>query len=264
MTVKRPTPTLKIVSPAPARIAAPSSRADRSGRTEQIVASIIRAIVERRLVPGTKLNEQQVADVFQVSRTLVRQAFNRLSRDRLVTLEPGRGAFVAMPSIDEAREVFALRSMVESTVVRRLCTTITGPQLARLRDHLRAEKAAVAGPDVYGRTRLLSDFHVVLAQVFGNAVLAGLIADLLNRSSLISLMYQSTHSAVQSHAQHVAIVDALAARDVRRAGRLMEMHIDSVEENLQLTPSPHDLAAALHAGADLALEDDVPRRQRES
>ena len=77
-----------------------------AGATDRIVASITNAIIERRLMPGTKLAEQKIADIFAVSRTLVRQALNQLSRDRLVTLSPARGAFVAMPSVDEARQVF--------------------------------------------------------------------------------------------------------------------------------------------------------------
>ena len=71
-------------------------------------------------MPGTKLSEQKLADIFGVSRTLVRQALNQLSRDRLVTLERARGAFVAMPSIEEAHEVFEVRQMLEATMVRRL------------------------------------------------------------------------------------------------------------------------------------------------
>ena len=58
-----------------------------------------RAIVERRLRPGTKLAEQRIADIFKVSRTLVRQAFHQLSRDKLVSLEPSRGARVAEPGV---------------------------------------------------------------------------------------------------------------------------------------------------------------------
>lgn len=215
------------------------------GTTEQIVASITGAIVERRLMPGTKLVEQQIADVFSVSRTVVRQALNRLSRDRLVTLEPARGAFVAMPSIDEARQVFEVRRLVEGGMVRQLAGRITDAQVAQLRHHLRDERQAVAKSDVSGRTRLLADFHVVLARLLDNDVLAELIADLLSRSQLISLMYQSSHSAEHSQAEHVEIVEALERRDARAAVRLMEHHITSVERNLRLDPRTPDLAAVL-------------------
>ena len=233
-------------TPRTARAAVPATPA---GATERIVESITTAIVERRLMPGTKLAEQKIADVFQVSRTLVRQALNQLSRDRLVTLEPARGAFVAMPSPEEARQVFEVRAMLESQMVRELCGRITDAQLAELRQHLKAEREAVARTDVPGRTRLLADFHVVLARQLGNEVLAQLLSDLLKRSSLISLMYQSAHSAEHSQQEHAEIVDALAARDPRAAVRLMTRHLGSVERNLRLDPRMPDLQAVLRPEA---------------
>jgi DNA-binding GntR family transcriptional regulator len=215
------------------------------GATQRIVDSITAAIVERRLMPGTKLVEQQIADIFKVSRTLVRQALNQLSRDRLVTLEPARGAFVAKPGVAEARQVFEVRTMLEAAMVRQLCAVVTDAQITELRAHLKAESQAVARTDVSGRTRLLADFHVVLARMLGNQVLADLLADLLTRSSLIALMYQSSHSAEHSQAEHVAIVDALEKRDARAAVRLLESHLDNVERNLRLNPRVSDLATAL-------------------
>ncbi|MGX5649915.1 GntR family transcriptional regulator [Hydrogenophaga borbori] len=217
--------------------------------TDQITESITGAIVERRLMPGTRLVEQQIADVFSVSRTIVRQALNQLSRDRLVTLEPARGAFVAMPSIDEARQVFQVRRLVEGGMVRQLAAQVSDAQIAELRMHLKEERQAVVRSDVPGRTRLLADFHVVLARLLGNEVLAEMIADLLSRSQLIALMYQSGHSAEHSQAEHVDIVEALARRDGRAASRLMEQHITSVERNLQLDPRTPDLAAVLRRRA---------------
>ena len=236
-----------------ARRAKPSARASATsvlldvapGATQRIVDSITAAIVERRLMPGTKLVEQQIADIFKVSRTLVRQALNQLSRDRLVTLEPARGAFVAKPGVAEARQVFEVRAMLEAAMVKQLCAVVTDAQIAELRAHLKAEGQAVARTDVSGRTRLLADFHVVLARMLGNQVLADLLADLLTRSSLIALMYQSSHSAEHSQAEHVAIVDALEKRDAKTACRLMEDHLNNVERNLRLDPRELDLESVL-------------------
>ena len=216
-----------------------------AGATQRIAEAITTAIIERRLMPGTKLTEQKIADIFKVSRTIVRQALNQLSRDHLVTLEPARGAFVSMPSVQEARQVFEVRAMVETAMVRQLCAAITDVQIAQLRQHLQAEQDAVNRTDVSGRTRLLADFHVLLARMLGNEVLAQWLADLLSRSSLISLMYQSSHSAGHSQQEHVHIVDALEKRDARAVVRLMDHHIANVERNLRLDPHATDLAAAL-------------------
>ena len=196
-------------------------------------------------MPGTKLAEQKIADIFAVSRTVVRQALNRLSRDRLVTLTPARGAYVATPSVEEAKQVFEARQMIEGAMVRRLCSAITDEQLARLATHLDAERAALARTDVPRRTRLLADFHAVMASMLGNAVMTEWLGDLLGRSSLIALMYQSSHSAVASHAEHVAIVEALSRRDARAAVRLTAEHLHHVERNLRLDPRSADLTSIL-------------------
>jgi len=214
--------------------------------TQRIVDSITAAIAERRLMPGTKLAEQKLADIFRVSRTLVRQALNQLSRDRLVLLQPARGATVAAPSVTEARQVFEARQLIEGAMIKQLARTITPAQITELRSHLQAERAAVQRTDVSGRTRLLADFHVVLARLMGNEVLAQLLRDLLTRSSLISLMYQSSHSAEESYAEHVAIVDALERGDARDAARLTLKHLGSVERNLRLDPRRPDLALVLN------------------
>jgi DNA-binding GntR family transcriptional regulator len=213
--------------------------------TQRIADSITAAIVERRLMPGTKLAEQKIADIFQVSRTLVRQALNQLSRDKLVTLAPGRGARVAEPSADEARQVFEVRRMLETAMIRQASVALAPEQLAELRAHLAAEQEAVRRTDVSGRTRLLADFHVLIAAMLGNAVLATMLAELVSRSSLIALMFQSAHSAEHSYEEHVAIVEALERHDPRAAVRLMESHLANVEKNLQLDPRVPDLAAAL-------------------
>ncbi len=219
-----------------------------STTTRRIVDAITGAIVERRLPPGTKLVEQKLADAFSVSRTIVRQALNQLSRDRLVTLEPRRGAHVTRPSVEEARQVFEVRRWLEQAMVQQLCARITEGQIAELRRHLEDEASAVAGTDIPNRTRLLADFHLQMAHMLGNDVLSQLLADLLSRSSLIPLMLQSTRSAAHSREEHAAIVDAIARRDVCAAMRLSASHIDNVERNLHLDPRTDDFETLFNHG----------------
>jgi len=236
---------LKVIASSARRKAAPAA-GPALNATQRIADAITTAIVERQLLPGAKLAEQPIADIFKVSRTLVRQALNQLSRDHLVTLEPARGAFVAQPSAEEARQVFEVRKMVESAMVKQLCAAITEPQLDELRKHLRREADAAVrsgGSGSSGRTRLLADFHVVLARLLGNDVLVHLLADLLARSSLSELMVQSSGSAEHSQDEHVAIVDALERRDARAAVRLMENHLGHVERSLPRHPRGGDPAA---------------------
>ena len=200
--------------------------------TSLIVDSLTKAIIEHRLNPGAKLAEQKVADHFGVSRTLVRQAFFLLAQNRLIRLEPARGAFVATPSADEARQVFAVRRMLELEMTRAFVRAVTPAMIKSLKAHVAREKLAVQNEDVPGRTELLGDFHVCMAELTGNLVLAQMLGDLISRCSLITLMYQSASAAEHSSTEHVGIVKALAAKDEALAVRLMDEHLHHVEANL--------------------------------
>ena len=215
--------------------------------TDTIVAALTRAIVEHRLQPGAKLTEQTLAGHFDVSRTLVRQALFQLSQRRLVTLEPARGAFVASPSAEEARQVFAVRRMLEVELTRAFVAAATPAHIDALRDHVAREQAAVQRQAVEGRTELLGDFHVLMAELLGNHVLADVLQDLLARCAIATLMYQSSHAAHDSSAEHAALVECFAAGNVTRAVKLMREHLDHVEAGLKLDqPVPsHDVKSAL-------------------
>ena len=203
-----------------------------SSPTSQIVQALTKAIVEHRLQPGAKLAEQKLADHFGVSRTLVRQALLQLSQHQLIRLEPARGAFVAAPSVAEARQVFAVRRMIETGMTQVFVAQVTPARIKVLRDHVAQEKLAVERGDASGRTELLGDFHVRMAELMGNAVLAQVLGQLISRCALITLMYQSANAAEHSNAEHAQIVKALAAKDETRAVRLMQLHLQHVEENL--------------------------------
>jgi DNA-binding GntR family transcriptional regulator len=206
-----------------------------------IAQRIIEAILAQRLAPGTRLGEQSLCMLFDCSRTLVREALVRLATRGIVTVSSRRGWYVVQPSHDEAREAFEARRVIETGLIRR-----TGPvgkaAVKRLKQHLKQEQDALKGDDVGQRSYLLGDFHVCLAECLGNQLLADTLRDYTARTTLIAMLYQSTHDAVQSCQDHVAIVDALAAGDVAQAERLMEEHIGQVQAALRLAPVNDPLA----------------------
>jgi len=101
------------------------------------------AIFAHRLVPGTKLPEDELASIYAVSRTVIRSALQALAHDRLVRLEPNRGAFVAQPSQTEAREIFEMRMLVEPRAASLAAERATPADVARLRAHLDEEDNAL-------------------------------------------------------------------------------------------------------------------------
>jgi DNA-binding GntR family transcriptional regulator len=215
--------------------------------TNSIVEALTRAIVEHRLLPGAKLAEQKLASHFGVSRTLIRQALYQLSQNKLIRMEPARGAFVAAPSVQEAQQVFSVRRMLEAEMVRAFMQDVTPAKIKSLRTHIQQEREAVSLEDVPGRTELLGDFHVRMAELMGNLVLAQILGELISRCALITLMYQSRNAAEHSSDEHEAIVAALAAKDEVLAVRLMNDHLVHVEASLTFDRKipTHDISLAL-------------------
>jgi DNA-binding GntR family transcriptional regulator len=221
-----------VIKPSPVPTAVISSKGISS--TDHIVQALTKAIIEHELQPGEKLKEQHIANQFGVSRTLVRQALYQLSQKHLIRIEQARGAFVAAPSSKEAREVFAVRMILESAMLESLIACITPQKIKILRAHIKVEAVAVHGADAANRTKLLGDFHVLMAELLDNDVLAQSLQDLISRCSLITLLYQSEHAAGHSHNEHVDILQAIADQNVALAKQLMQSHLQSVLAGLDL------------------------------
>ena len=205
---------------------------------------IWQSISERKLRPGTRLKEEQLAEIFAVSRARVRQALSALERDGLVTLIPNRGAYIAEPSIDEARDIFFARRTIEARLVHRLADGRTEADLARLRDHVARERAARDRGDKTDTVRLSGGFHLLIGELAGSPYLADVLRDLVSRTSLIVVMYQRRSQADCGPDEHAAIIDAIALGDAGRAMALMDHHIDHIEGTLDLdddSAGPTDL-----------------------
>ncbi len=192
------------------------------------------SIAERKLRPGTRLKEEQLAEIFSVSRARVRHALTALERDGLVTLVPHRGAFVAQPSIDEARDIFFARRIVEAPLVARLCESATPAILDRLQAHVDQELQARQQGDTRAAIRLSGGFHLLIGEVAGSPYLGEMLRDLVSRTSLIVAMYQSRSQTDCGPDEHAEIVAAIRTRDAARARHLMDDHIDHLERKLDL------------------------------
>ncbi len=196
------------------------------------------AIAERKLRPGTRLKEEQLAEIFSVSRARVRQALALLERDGLVTLIPNRGAFVAEPTVDEARDVFFARRTIEGRLVERLCARAKAPDIARLRAHVKKERVAHRNGDVSGIVRLSGGFHLLIGELAGSSYLFDVLRDLVSRTSLITAMYQPRLLHSCGPDEHDAVVDHIAANDAAAAVRTMDHHLSHVESELDLNEAP--------------------------
>ncbi|MBW9054978.1 GntR family transcriptional regulator [Rhizobium mesosinicum] len=203
----------------------------------QIRDAIRDAIVERRLSPGTKLSESDVGNLFNVSRTLARAALQALSYEGLVSVEKNRGAFVAYPSPDEARQIFAARRLVEPGILREAAVHITRSDIEHLKQLLLEEGRLMGERGQTARRaeiKASGDFHLTLAAISGNAIMQRFMEELVARSSLVIALYgQSTVSSC-GHAEHGDIIEAIESGELDRACRLMLHHIAHIEADLDL------------------------------
>jgi DNA-binding GntR family transcriptional regulator len=205
------------------------------------------AILEQRLAPGTKLGEEQLAEIFQVSRPVVRRALARLSFERVVEIKPNRGAFIANPTVAEAHQVFEARRAVEEAIIR-LCTrNHSRKDLAKLRRHVEIELEAERKGERVRWIRLTGEFHIVVARAAGNAILTGFLEDLVAQTSLIIGLYGSGVKSLCCESDHTDIVEAIASGDERAAVAKMLRHLQACEASLDMTTTkePEDLSAIL-------------------
>ena len=86
----------------------------------RVYSQIFDAVVDRRLLPGTKLTEATLCTIFECSRATVRAALAALEHDKIVGIEPNRGAFVWKPTAKQTRDVFELRRDLEALILQKL------------------------------------------------------------------------------------------------------------------------------------------------
>jgi len=196
------------------------------------------AIAERRLPAGMRLVEDQLARLFCVSRARIRAVLQSLARERMVTLQKNRGAFVSYPSVEEAREVFQARRLIESALAREAARMVKRDGAERLRAHIEREKVAVERHDRRDEIKLSGEFHLLIADMVGNATLSGYLAELIARSSLVIAIYEGASAHDCWLDEHRRIVDALVAGDGETAALLMETHLTEAESRLALGGEP--------------------------
>lgn len=213
-----------------------ASKIVRPGLTDQRVhAQLYAAIIDHRIPPSTALLEDPLAQAFAVSRTVVRKVLQQLSHQKLVDIIPNKGASVAKPSADEARQVFEARREVERILVERAVRTASDVELKNLVKLSKLEQQAHARGQKAERLKLSGDFHRQLAALAKNTVLEGFLAELVSRTSLIIALYESPGAVPCSHTEHLEISNAMVLRDAKKSIEYMEHHLRHIEAQIELT-----------------------------
>lgn len=213
-----------------------------------ISSALSQAIHEHRLAPGTKLGEDDLSDIYGVSRTIVRTALQSLAHQHIIEIKRNRGAFVAQPSLAEAHEVFEARELLEPRTARSAALHATATDVELLNDHITQEHAAMKAGDRGRALSLSGQFHIEIARIAQQKTIADIINVLIARSSLIIALYWRRENALCESQAHHALIKAIGENDGARAEELMQSHLVDLHSALNLSEVPaveQDLRAML-------------------
>lgn len=203
------------------------------------VTTILRdAILDGTLKPGQPLHENALAQRLAVSRSPIREALMQLERERLIDSDLNRPAIVRRPSAAEIRQVYTIRSALEGIAARWAAENATPTLVSELRQKAEAlDKATIAAgngsdPRVVG---LALGFHAAIAEAAGSAELRQLLQSLCNQIRLVmaaGLASLTARRAEEIHAEHLALIEAIAAGDGDRAEDLARAHVRDARDRL--------------------------------
>ncbi|MFZ4288549.1 GntR family transcriptional regulator [Variovorax sp. HJSM1_2] len=215
---------------------------------EDVYRQLHAAIVDQRLPAGSRLTETALSELLSASRRHVDKALLRLAQEKLVRIRRNAGAWVAAPTLQEAREIYGLRVILEEAATRRTCEVWRPEGLRRLKANLAAEENAHRSRNLREAIRLSGEFHVLLADLSGNSELARVVEQLVARTSLVTQLYANPEGLGCWHSQHHELMDAITQRKADQAAALMRAHLVELEESLRVTAPTsrhHELAMAL-------------------
>ncbi|MGI2260631.1 GntR family transcriptional regulator [Shewanella sp. GXUN23E] len=194
---------------------------------DQVLAELQTGIIKGDIPPGSKINEQDIAERFGISRGPAREALLALERQRLVVRAPHIGARVARLTVAELNELYQLRSVLEAMACELAAKHISNAQLAKLRELIDHQQAALASDDPYFQQQGDVDFHYQIIQASGNRHLQEtLMGGLYHLLRMYRFQTSSRKRPTEAIAEHRAIVEAIAQGDGELAALLMRRHIE--------------------------------------
>jgi DNA-binding GntR family transcriptional regulator len=213
---------------------------------DPVVKGILKAISLKRLRPGMKLGEIELATAFGATRTHIRHVLSHLGSRDLVTLIPNRGAFVSQPSADEARAIFEARRVLERASISGAVDHLTPASARQFRRQVELEQKHEHHHDRWDGLDASADFHVEIARLAGNPVLVKFMEELALRTSLIIAQFEPAGAEDRCPDAHPGIAECILARDKKTAIAAMEQHLDEMLGRLRLdeeTEGDADIAA---------------------
>lgn len=197
---------------------------------ESVYDALVEFIVNRTFRPGAHLVESELAAELGVSRQPVREALQRLNTEGWVELRPGHGAYVHVPTEEEADQLLAVRSLLETEAARLAAQQTDDDGIARLRKLRRRGVEALEADDVEAMVSANAELHAAITELSGNVPLAELTAQVDRR---VRWYYApvARKRGRRSWDEHEQIIDAIAAGKPDEAASLMREHTETTRES---------------------------------
>ena len=200
---------------------------------ETVCEALRSAIRNGILEAGERLMEVQLAEELGISRTPVREAIRKLEQEGYVIMMPRRGTYVSSVSVNDIKEIFEIRSALESLSASLATVRIEPDELEKLRTLLTEIEGHIECKDIDKIVETDIEFHGLLYQVSRNERLVTIISNLKEQLARFRTLSMSYPGRLQETLEeHRAMVEAIAAGDVEAARDAAERHMEQAEETL--------------------------------
>jgi DNA-binding GntR family transcriptional regulator len=202
------------------------TEARRSSKADHVYRDLKESILSGILEPGGAIDKLALCERLGVSRFPVSSAINRLAFERLVTIEPQHGSFVAKISVDDVRERLWVRRALEAEIAAQAALRMPAEGIERLERNLRYQQAAMDARDVAGFYALDVDFHRLLASQLGLGHTGDILDGLRSHLERVRRLLLSPPGRLPvSFAEHTAIAKAIRQGDEDGARTAMRFHL---------------------------------------
>lgn len=204
-----------------------------TSKVDYVYKILLENIIQGELSPGTRLQENKLAEGFGVSNTPIREALRKLKRESLVETKSHKGSYVAHVTIEEAKEIYEIREILEGLATKRATKNASEEQLHQLKQLIQQMEDNLSNDDIKGYSQLNEEFHNKLAKISGSRAYK-YIRDLRNQSKVL-MQYPAELRPETSLTEHKEIMAAIEKRNVEDAELLVKKHIRNAKEDVLKT-----------------------------
>lgn len=186
-----------------------------------------RQIVSGELLPGAIISEKELIGKLGISRTPIREAIQRLAEENLLVVMPSRGTIVSHISMDDIRQVYEARKLIEPFVVRQAVGRVNTDRMKEFREIFDQQIGYDPQDNDWDY-----EFHLYLAECAGNRFFYKQIQELMTQSMRVRMLSseKKVQRFEQSKAEHLALIDAVLNGDQEAAAEAVMNHLLRSEE----------------------------------